>query len=94
MFRLILTREVQKVLDDLERSPRRLRRVRKALAQLESDPRHPGLNSHQFHTLHGPFGETILESYVENQTPAAWRIWWYYGPDQGAITIIALGEHP
>jgi hypothetical protein len=94
MFELLLTRDVQNILDSLETSAKRLRRVRNALARLESNPRHPGLNSHPFHTLFGPLGEPISESYVENQTPAAWRIWWYYGPNQGEITVVALGEHP
>lgn len=94
MFQLILTRAVQDVLDDPKGGAPRLRKVRKALAQLELDPRHPGLNSHPFQTLYGPLGETIWESYIENQTPGAWRIWWYYGPEQGELTIIALGKHP
>jgi len=94
MFQLILTRYVQNVLDDLASNPQRLQRVHKALARLEADPRHPGLNSHHFYTLHGPLGEAIWESYVENQTPPAWRIWWYYGPEQGRITVVAMGEHP
>jgi len=94
MFQLILTRDAQKVLDALESSAARLKRVRKALAQLEANPRHPGLNSHPFYTLFGPLGEPIWESYIENQTPKAWRIWWFYGPEQRVITVVALGEHP
>jgi len=94
MYRLVLARGVQNALDEVVQSEARLKKVRKALAQLEVDPRHPGLRSHTFYTLHGPLGEAIWESYVENQTPAAWRIWWYYGPEQGVITVVALGQHP
>jgi hypothetical protein len=94
MFQLTLTREAQEALDGANSNIPKLKKVRKALAQLEADPRYPGLNSHPFHTLHGPLGEAIWESYVENQTPSAWRIWWYYGPEQSQITIVAMGEHP
>ncbi len=94
MFELILAKDAHAALQDLVSNLPRLKKVQRALARLESDPRHPGLNSHQFHNLQGPLGEPIWESYVENQTPAAWRIWWYYGPNQSEITIIALGQHP
>jgi hypothetical protein len=94
MFQLILTQEVQEVLDGLKGNVKRLRKVRKTLAQLERDPRYPGLNSHQYETLCGPLGEPIWESYVENQTPAAWRVWWYYGPEPGYLTVVTVGGHP
>ena len=36
----------------------------------------------------------VWESYVEQDTPAAWRVWWYYGPAKGEITVVDLGPHP
>jgi hypothetical protein len=93
MFRLNVTSEVQRVLEGLANNPKRLKKIRKALAQIETDPKYPGLNSHPFHTLFGPLGEPIWESYVENQAPSAWRVYWYYGPEQGEITIVALSSH-
>ena len=36
----------------------------------------------------------VWESYVEQDTPAAWRVWWYYGPAKGEITVVDLAPHP
>lgn len=30
----------------------------------------------------------------ENQTPAAFRIFWHHGPGKDVITIIAITPHP
>ena len=38
--------------------------------------------------------EEIFEAYAENKTPAAWRIFWYYGPNKKQITILAITPHP
>lgn len=73
---------------------KRLKAVLKALGYLETNPRHPGLNTHKFSSLTGPDGEEIFEAYVENKTPAAYRIFWFYGPDKKEITIIAITPHP
>lgn len=34
------------------------------------------------------------EAYAENKTPAAYRIFWHYGPGQDEITVIAIIPHP
>jgi hypothetical protein len=36
----------------------------------------------------------VFEAYAENKTPAAWRIFWYYGPDRKQITILTITPHP
>ncbi len=56
--------------------------------------RHPSLKTHKHDTLSGPNEEEVFEAYVENKTPAAFRVFWYYGPNQGAITVIAITPHP
>jgi len=73
---------------------KRLKSVRKALGYLETDPRHRSLQTHKFQSLKGPNKEEVFEAYAENQTPAAYRIFWYYGPAQGTITVIAITPHP
>lgn len=73
---------------------KRLSAVRKTLARLESNPRHPGLRSHKFQSLSGPAGEDVFEVYAEQATPAAYRVFWCYGPGKGEITIIAITPHP
>lgn len=96
-FRLLFTEQADTDLTKLEQTPslnKRLKAVRKALAHLEINPRHPGLNTHKYHSLEGHHGEEIFEAYAENKTPAAYRIFWHYGPDKKEITIIAITPHP
>ena len=56
--------------------------------------RHPSLKTHKYDTLYGPNEEEVFEAYVENKTPAAFRVFWYYGPGKGVITVIAITPHP
>jgi hypothetical protein len=61
---------------------------------LEINPRHQGLNTHEYDSLKGANGEKVFEAYAENKTPAAYRIFWHYGPGPDAITVIAITSHP
>jgi hypothetical protein len=72
------------------------RQVVGALKKLQDNPRHPGLNSHPFSDLAHPFdaSEKVWESYAQNNTPGAYRIFWCYGPARNFITIIAITTHP
>lgn len=94
---LSYTDEASKVIDDLG-SPQhavKFKKVRKALKHLQTEgPSYPGLHSHQYQSVPGPGGKPLWESYVENKTPSAWRIWWIYGPAQDEITIVTIGPHP
>jgi hypothetical protein len=96
-FRLLFTQEALSNLNALEEDAglkKRLKAVSKALAFLESDPRHPSLNTHKFRSLTGPDGQEVFEAYAESKTPAAYRIFWIYGPEKQEITIIAITSHP
>lgn len=96
-FILKFTRQAEADLRALEEENsrfNRLKAVRKALGYLESNPRHPGLHTHKYSVLSGPNGEDVFEAYAENKTPAAYRIFWFYGPDKKEITIIAITPHP
>ena len=66
----------------------------KAMYLLSHDPRHPGLASHEISSLSNRYGMKVWESYLENNKPAAERIFWVYGPDRGDITIIGIEPHP
>ena len=57
------------------------------------DPRHPGLQSHEFDSMSGILGEKVFESYAEQNTPAAYRVFWHYGPGKHKITIVAISSH-
>lgn len=94
-FKLSFTPEAASVLKRLEadRDPK-LKKVRKTLGLLETNPRHPGLSTHEFTSLSGPAGEKVFEAYVEDQTPGAWRVFWYYGPRPGMIRILNITPHP
>lgn len=73
---------------------KRLKAVNKALGYLETNPKHPGLNTHEFTSLSRQYGIKVYEAYAENNTPAAYRIFWHYGPDKKVITILAITAHP
>jgi hypothetical protein len=73
---------------------KRLKAVRKALAYLEKDLRHPSLHTHEYTSLTRTFGQKVFEAYAENQTSGAYRIFWCYGPESGEITILAITSHP
>ena len=55
----------------------------KALGFLGQNPRHPGLASHEIDDLTRQHGIKIFQSYLENNTPAAGRLFWAYGPEEG-----------
>ncbi len=96
-FKLNYTSEANTQLDLLEKNKglnKRFKAVRKALGYLEVNPRHPALNTHKYSSLAGPSGEEVFEAYAENKTPAAYRIFWYYGPGKNVITIMAVTPHP
>jgi len=78
-----------------------LAQVLKTLGFLEVDPRHPGLQTHEFTSLTGVNGEKVFEAYAQNNTPGAYRVFWHYGPDEikgkkriPVITIVAITRHP
>ena len=70
------------------------KKLGKAFYLLSNNPRHPGLNTHEISQLSNRYGERVWQSYLENNTPAAGRIYWVYGPDRLDITIIGLEPHP
>lgn len=70
------------------------RQLGKAMKLLSSNPGHPGLHSHEITALTARYGIKVWESYLENNTPGAGRIFWVYGPNRGDITVIGLEPHP
>ena len=68
--------------------------IGKAMVLLANDPRHPSLQSHEIEVLTSRYGTKVWCSYLQNNTPAAGRIFWSYGPDKGDITIVAIEPHP
>lgn len=97
-FKLSYTPSALAVLTDLAGSARhrvKAKKIAKTLRILEKiGPSYPGLHSHQYVSVKGPGGQPLWESYVENNTPGAWRIWWICGPEPAGLTIITVGPHP
>ncbi|MEI6623684.1 MAG: hypothetical protein WCP28_17470 [Actinomycetes bacterium] len=97
-FNLIYTPSALAVLTELAANANyrvKAKKVAKALRLLEQQgPQYPGLQTHLYQSVVGPNGEPLWESYVENKTPSAWRIWWAYGPGSDTLTIITVGPHP
>jgi hypothetical protein len=97
LFDIYLTDEAQEQLNRLKADKglsKRYKAVKKTLLYLSTNPRHPGLQTHEFTSIKSPKGEKVFEAYAEQSTPAAYRIFWYYGPGQNQITIVAITPHP
>ena len=94
-FKLKLTSVAQKSLNSLKKDdPKKHKKVLKTLGLMEVNLRHPSLNTHKYESMRGPNGEEIFEAYVENKTPAAFRVFWYYDPNRDELTILAITPHP
>ena len=93
-FRIRFTAEVKEQYDHLPEG--KLKKVRRALGYLQTNPRHPSLNTHLYSGYPSPFdpAQPVFEAYAENRTPGAYRIFWCYGPEQAQITILAITPHP
>ncbi len=68
----------------------------KCLDILGTNPRHPGLHTHEYDSLTHPYDpkQKVFEAYAQNNTPGAYRVFWCYGPEQKEITILAITAHP
>ena len=97
MFELEWTDEARGAYQQLKNSAslkKRYQAVKKTIGFLAENPRHNSLQTHEYMSLKGPKGEKVFEAYAEQHTPAAYRVFWYYGPSQGVITILAITPHP
>lgn len=82
-----------RVLKNTAHLEKRYKAAVKALELLKQNPQHPGLQTHEFTSLKGPEGEKVFEAYAEQDTPAAYRIFFYYGDSRGEIVIVAITPH-
>jgi hypothetical protein len=70
------------------------KKLAKAILFLETNPRYPGLQSHEIEALSRRYGKKVWQSYLQNNTPSAGRVFWVYAPSDGDITIIGIEPHP
>ena len=97
MFELEWADEAKATYNLLKTNPSektRYKAVKKTLGYLAQNPHHNSLQTHPFLSLKGPNGEKVFEAYAQQKTPAAYRVFWYYGPSRGIITIFAITPHP
>ena len=66
----------------------------KSLNYISQNPKHNSLKTHEIIPLSQRYGMKVWQSYLENKTPSAGRIYWVYGPGKNQITIIGLEPHP
>lgn len=94
-FRLEFQPEAEEALTNLQQTnPKKYQKILKTLGLMQTNLRHPSLNTHKYESLTGPNGEEVFEAYVESKTPAAFRIFWHYGPAREVITILTITPHP
>jgi len=99
MFELKFTENAQEQLESIEGDPSAAglcKQVKKSLGYLQTNPKHPSLNTHPYDSIEHPFDpkEKVFGAYAQNNTPGAYRIFWCYGPDKKQITIIGITPHP
>ena len=96
MYKIEYTKEAEKNLRDLKKKGNisKLKKIKEALDKIQQYPKHPSLHTHKYQSFQTKNGEDVFQSYVENHTPTAYRIFLYYGPESGIITIIAVTPHP
>lgn len=70
------------------------KKLGKCFHLLSCNPKHNSLKTHEIKALTERYGMKVWESYIENNTPGAKRLFWVYGPGLSEITIIGLETHP
>lgn len=96
-FEILFTDNADDQMEELETSKGKkavYKAVCKILGFMETNLRHPSLNTHEYTALKGPNNEKVFESYAQNRTPGAYRIFWHYGPGKNKITILEVCPHP
>ena len=95
-FKLIFSPRAVQRLYELENNPSKqglLKQLKKALEFLKENPRHPSLSTHNYKEFSDYYEKEIFEAYVQQHTPGAYRIFFYYSR-KNEITIIAITQHP
>ena len=96
MYKLIYTENAKKQLVKLKKQGQilKLKKIKLAFDKLSENPYHNGLHAHKNSSIKYRNEEDTFQSYVENRTPGAYRIFWHYGEEENIIVIIAITPHP
>lgn len=104
-FEIEFTNEADFQLKSLEEDESKVsltKQIKKTIGFLQTNPRHPSLNTHPYDSIPNPIDPKakVFEAYAQNNTPSAYRVFWIYGsakrpPTSGrVITIISITAHP
>ena len=94
-FRVLVSREAeQAIAEPAKVDAARADKVRRTIAKMQVNLRSKGLSTHEYTSKAGPNNENLFEACVENDTPNAHRVLWYYGPEPGFITVVTIIPHP
>lgn len=96
MHKLLYSNKATKVLFRLKKQGQnqKLKKIKETLDKIKENPRHPGLHTHKNSCFKDKIDTEVFQSYVENNTPGAYRIFWHYGFQEGCITILEITPHP
>ena len=99
MLEIVFAKAARTQLDRLEANRSKaglVKQVKKSLGYLQTNPKHPSLRTHTYHSIAHPYHpkEHVFEAYAQHRTPSAYQIFWCYGPEKRQITIIAITPHP
>lgn len=95
-FKLKFSKEASLTLKELSSDRSKVglfKQVNKVLGFMETNLKHPSLHTHKFPEMVTTLGD-VFETYAQNNTPDAYRIFWVYGPGKGEIYILAITPHP
>ena len=70
------------------------KKLKKTLNLLRHNPRHRSLATHAIDAMSKRYGFKVWQSYLENNTPAAGRLFWTYGPGRREISVLGVEPHP
>ena len=98
MFEFVWSPQAEELLKQLNADRSLLQHakaVQKALRFLrDPGPSYPSLNVHKWDDDPCPHGGELKEAYAENNTPAAWRIFFCLTPNKvRTLTIVAITRH-
>lgn len=96
MYKLIYTDKAKENLTKIKKQGliEKARKIKQTLDKLSENPRHPGLHTHKNNSFKSFENADVFQSYVENRTPDAYRVFWHYGFEKDIIIIDAIIPHP
>lgn len=95
-FQLKLSDQAFQKLSSLEQDKSKkglVKQIKKVLGHMETNLKHPSLNTHKFINFSCKLGD-VFETYAQNNTSGAYRIFWAYGPGKRENYILDITPHP